>query len=76
MYTLKARVRGTAGHQLYVKNFGSDSMAVTSTASDAYTQLVISNINVTNGYAEIGFWTSDGSGTGWLNVDDMTFYKQ
>ena len=76
LYTLKAWVRGTAGHQLYVKNFGSDSMAVASSASDAYTQLVISNINVTNGYAEIGFWTSDGSGTGWLNVDDMTFYRQ
>ena len=76
LYTLRAWVRGTAGHQLYVKNFGSDSMAVTTTASDAYTQLVIPNINVSNGYAEIGFWTSDGSGTGWLNVDDMTFYKQ
>jgi hypothetical protein len=75
-YTLKAWVRGTAGHQLYVKNFGSDSMAVSSTASDAYTQLVISNINVSNGYAEIGFWTSDGSGTGWLHIDDITFYKQ
>jgi lysophospholipase L1-like esterase len=76
LYTLKAWVRGTAGHQLYVKNFGSDSMSVTTSASDAYTQLVISNINVTNGSAEIGFWTSDGSGTGWLNIDDMTFYKQ
>jgi lysophospholipase L1-like esterase len=76
LYTLRAWVRGTAGHQLYVKNFGSDSMSVTTSASDAYTQLVISNINVTNGSAEIGFWTSDGSGTGWLNIDDMTFYKQ
>jgi lysophospholipase L1-like esterase len=76
LYTLKAWVRGTAGHQLYVKNFGSpDSMSVTTSASDAYTQLTISNINVTNGSAEVGFWTSDGSG-GWLNVDDMTFYKQ
>lgn len=76
LYTLRAWVRGTAGHQMYVKNFGSDAMSVTSSASDPYTQLVISNINVSNGYAEIGFWTSDGSGTGWLNIDDMTFYKQ
>jgi hypothetical protein len=51
-------------------------VSVTSVASDGYTQLVISNINVANGRAEIGFWTSVGSGTGWLNVDDMTFYKQ
>jgi hypothetical protein len=45
-------------------------------ASDVYTQLTISNINVTNGSAEIGFWTSDSVGTGWLHVDDTTFYKQ
>lgn len=76
LYTVKAWVRGTAGHQLYVKNYGGSSVSVTSVASDVYTQLTISNINVTNGSAEIGFWTSVGSGTGWLNVDDMTFYKQ
>lgn len=45
-------------------------------ASDGYTQLTLSNINVSNGNAEIGFWTSDSTGTGWLNVDDVTFYKQ
>ena len=76
MYTVKAWVRGTAGHQLYVKNYGGSSVAVTSVASDGYTQLVISDINVTNGSAEIGFWTSDPAGNGWLNVDDMTFYRQ
>jgi hypothetical protein len=76
LYTVKAWVRGTAGHQLYVKDFGGSQVSVTSVASDGYTQLVISNINVANGRAEIGFWTSVGSGTGWLNVDDMTFYKQ
>jgi len=74
-YTVKAWVRGTAGHQLYVKNFGGSQVSATTVASSAYTQLVISNINVTNGQAEIGFWTNT-SGTGWLNVDDMTFYKQ
>jgi lysophospholipase L1-like esterase len=74
-YTVKAWVRGTAGHQLYVKNFGGSQVSVTTVASNGYTQLTISNINVTNGQAEIGFWTSVGS-AGWLNVDDMTFYKQ
>jgi lysophospholipase L1-like esterase len=74
-YTVKAWVRGTAGHQLYVKDTGSSAVSATTVASDAYTQLVISNINVSNGRAEIGFWTSD-SGTGWLHVDDITFYKQ
>jgi len=77
-YTVKAWVRGTAGHQLYVKNFNSSGsqMSTVSVASDVYTQLTISNINVANGQIEIGFWTSDSVGTGWLNVDDITFYKQ
>jgi len=76
LYTVKAWVRGTAGHQLYVKNFGGSQVSVASMASDGYTQLTLSNINVSNGNAEIGFWTSDSTGTGWLNVDDVTFYKQ
>jgi lysophospholipase L1-like esterase len=75
-YTVKAWVRGTSGHQLYVKNYGGSSVSVNTVASDGYTQLVISDINVTNGSAEIGFWTSDSTGSAWLNVDDMTFYKQ
>jgi lysophospholipase L1-like esterase len=76
LYTVKAWVRGTAGHQLYVKNFGGGQVAVTSVASDVYTQLTLSNINVVNGQAEIGFWTNDSVGAGWLHVDDMVFYKQ
>jgi len=75
-YTVRAWVRGTSGHQLYVKNYGGSSVAVNTVASDGYTQLEISNINVSNGQAEIGFWTSDGAGTAWLNVDDVTFFKQ
>ena len=59
-----------------MKNFGGSQVSVASMASDGYTQLTLSNINVSNGNAEIGFWTSDSTGTGWLNVDDVTFYKQ
>jgi hypothetical protein len=77
-YTVRAWVRGTSGHQLYVKNYNSNgsSVGVNTVASDGYTMLEISNINVANGQAEIGFWTSDSTGTAWLNVDDMTFFKQ
>ena len=75
-YTVRAWVRGTSGHQLYVKNYGGSSVSVNTVASDGYTQLEISNINVSNGQAEIGLWTSDSTGTGWLNVDDITFFKQ
>lgn len=75
-YTVKAWVRGTAGHQLYIKYYGGDEMQASVPASDAYTQVVISNVNVTNGSAELGFWTNDTTGKAWLSVDDVTFYKQ
>lgn len=76
LYTLKAWVRGTGGHQLYVKNYGGAQAGITLAASSTYTQVVINNINVTNGSAEIGLFTNDTVGNGWLNVDDMTFFKQ
>ena len=76
LYTLKAWVRGTGGQTMYVKNFGGTQKELKLPASSAYTQVVISDINVTNGQAEIGFW-SDGPGSSvWLNVDDVRFYKQ
>jgi len=77
-YTVRAWVRGTSGHQLYVKNYNSSggSASITTVASDNYTMLEITDINVSNGQAEIGLWTSDSTGKAWLNVDDMTFFKQ
>jgi lysophospholipase L1-like esterase len=77
LYTLRAWVKGTAGHQLYVKNYGGATQSATLlNATNTYTELVIRDINVTNGSAEIGFWTNDPAGNGWLNADDVTFYKQ
>jgi len=77
LYTVRAWVKGNGGQrQLYVKNFGAGQVTADLPASSAYTQVVISNINVTNGTAEIGFWSNDPSGNSWLNVDDVTFYKQ
>ena len=77
LYTVKAWVKGNGGQrQLYVKNFGAGQVTADLPTSGAYTQVVISNINVTNGTAEIGFWSNDPSGNSWLNVDDVTFYKQ
>lgn len=76
LYTVKAWVRGSGGHQLYVKNYGGAQLSLDLPASNTYTQVVINNVNVTNGSAEVGFWTYDTVGNGWLNVDDVTFYKQ
>ena len=76
LYTLKAWVRGSGGQTMYVKDFGGTQKDLKLPASNAYTQVVISDVNVTNGHAEIGFW-SDGPGSAvWLNVDDVRFYKQ
>lgn len=76
LYTFKAWVRGTGGQTMYVKDFGGAQKDVKLLPSDVYTQVVISDVNVTNGRAEIGFW-SDGPGSAvWLNVDDVVFQKQ
>lgn len=76
LYTVRAWVRGGAGHELYVKNYGGPNQTAKSSQSTGYTELVIRNVNVTNGSAEIGFWSSDPTGNNWLNVDDVSFYKQ
>ena len=68
--------RGSAGHQMYIKDYGGAQLATTMQASSTYTQLVITSINVSNGSAEIGFLSSDPVGNAWLNVDDVMFYKQ
>jgi lysophospholipase L1-like esterase len=76
-YTARAWVRGTAGsHELYVKNYGGSNMTAKFNGGSGYTELVIRNIVVTNGQAEIGFWTSDATGGGWLHVDDVFFHRQ
>jgi hypothetical protein len=76
-YTARAWVRGTAGsHEFYVKNYGGANMTAKFNGASGYTELVIRNIAVTNGQAEIGFWTSDPTGGGWLHVDDVNFHRQ
>jgi lysophospholipase L1-like esterase len=75
LYTVKAWVRGSGGQVLYAKVLGGSSQ-VTLPASSTYTQIVLSNVNVTSGQLEIGFWSSDASGTGWLNVDDVSLSMQ
>jgi hypothetical protein len=76
LYTIKAWVRGTGGQTMYIKDFGGGQKDVKLPASDVYTQVVISDVNVTSGRAEIGFWSDGPGSTVWLNVDDVVFYKQ
>lgn len=76
LYTLKAWVRGTGGQKMYVKDYGGDYRDTQLPASDVYTQVVISDINVTNGQAQIGFWSEGPGSSVRLNVDDVSFSKQ
>lgn len=76
LYTVRAWVRGAGGQKMYVKDYGGAHREVNVPTSTVYTQVVISDVNVTNGRAEIGFW-SDGPGSSvWLNVDEVSFTKQ
>ena len=76
LYTVRAWVKGSGGQQLYVKNFGGPQRTAYLTASDSFREVVIGNVNVTNGYAEVGFWTDDPAGGQWLIADDVSFYRQ
>ena len=78
LYTVKAWVRASGGQELYVKDYGGNQMTayLPATSSEAYREVVISNINVTNGSAQVGFWTNDANGGRWIDADDVTFYKQ
>jgi hypothetical protein len=76
LYTVRAWAKGSGGQQLYVKNFGGAQQIATLAPLESYTELVIRNVNVTNGYAEVGLWTDDGTGGKWMIADDVSFYKQ
>lgn len=76
-YTMKAWVKSGGGFnqsQMYVKNFGGTERNTAIPTTNSWTQLTITNIHVTNGQAEFGFWT-DANANNWINVDNVEFYK-
>lgn len=76
-YTMKAWVKSGGGFnqsQMYVKNFGGTERNTAIPTTNSWTQLTITNINVTNGQVEFGFWT-DANANNWINVDNVEFYK-
>lgn len=78
LYTARAWVRASGGQEFYVKDFGGSRKSVTVPAAtqDAYREVVIRDISVTNGSAQIGISTNDARGGAWLDADDVAFYKQ
>ncbi len=77
-YTLKAWVRGGGGQsvaQIYVKNFGgAEKNAAINSSINNWTEITISDINVTNGSAQIGVYAVANAGN-WLRVDDWSLTK-
>lgn len=75
-YTMKAWVRGSGGFktsQMYVKNYGGIEKNAAIPKTDTWTQIVIPDIQITNGQVEFGFWTDANAGN-WINVDDVEFF--
>ncbi|OAB45745.1 glycoside hydrolase family 16 protein [Paenibacillus antarcticus] len=81
LYTMKAWVAKSSttnynSCKMYVKDYG-DIERSTNVNGTGWNQIVISNINVTNGQIEYGFVTDYKGGTGdWAVFDDVEFYKQ
>lgn len=78
LYTARAWVRASGGQEFYVQDFGGSrrSVIVPAATQDAYREVVIRDINVTNGSAQVGISTHDARGGAWLDADDVTFYRQ
>lgn len=78
-YTLRAWVKSSGGQpraELRASNYGGDMrLASLSTSMGDWTLVQIPNISVTNGQAEIGFYSSAKGGQ-WLYFDDVEFVLQ
>jgi hypothetical protein len=62
---------------MLAKNYGGDQVSTTigATSNSDWQQIEISNINVTSGSAEIGFY-SKAPGSKWIYFDDVEFVSQ
>jgi hypothetical protein len=62
---------------MLAKNYGGDQVSTTigATSNSDWQQIEISNINVTSGSAEIGFY-SKAPGSKWIYFDDVEFVAQ
>ncbi len=75
-YTLKAWVKASAGHTLKtmgVKNYGGNERSVSLPSTSTWTQITLTNVNVTNGQCEVYFWSDANAGGQWINADLVEF---
>ncbi len=77
-YTLKAWVKSSGGQnaaRIFVKNFGgTEKTHSINTSMNNWTEISISNIEVTNGNIQVGV-LSDGNANNWVRVDDWSLVR-
>ncbi len=84
LYTLRAWVKGGGGQSVAVmlaKNFGGSAMEVNIPATaggthGAWTQITLTDINVTNGQCEVGFYSRTDGAHQWIYFDDVELVSQ
>ncbi len=75
-YTLRAWVMSGGGQSTAVmkaENCGGSSQTYTLPTTSVWTQITLSNVNVTNSQCTVGF-SSVASANQWLNFDDVEFF--
>ncbi|QUI24167.1 hypothetical protein HZI73_18540 [Vallitalea pronyensis] len=78
LYTLEAWVKSSGGQGtcwMSAKNYGGNERTMDITATGTWTKIVLTDIHVSDGQCEVSFY-SKANGGNWINVDDVTFYKQ
>lgn len=77
-YTLKAWVKSSGGQnacQIFAKNFGGTEKDYSINSSiSGWTEIIISDINVTNGKCQVGVY-SDANTNNWCKVDNFSLVK-
>lgn len=77
-YTMRAYLRRSGGQNsavMEVKDYGGSILQTSFPVTSAWTQVTISNIQVTNGQATIGFFVSNSSPGQWADLDNVEFFK-
>lgn len=78
LYMLRGWVASSGGQptaRMEAKDYGGAQLNATIAANTNWNQITISNINVTNGQATIGFYSVAGANQ-WMTFDDVEFLKQ
>ena len=75
VYTLRAWYKSSGGQNssyVYIKGYGGDDKQVkVNTKTDSWTEIVIPDVQVTNGTCQVGIY-SDGNAGNWVKVDDFS----